>query len=667
MSPTILNIVPAARADLIDLPKGIQQRMNQAFGELEKGQLGDVKPLKGAADFFRKRVGDYRLIYANKGPVVLVLALGHRSTIYDRLALLPQDDELETPADLGALKTSVPEAGRGYLPYERLEAWNIPEVYRAGLSRCRSDDDLLERALSDGIPYDMLSLIIDLLYAKSLGDRLHQPRYVVDTCRFEDLIDPTVRLTQLMMQLDRQQEAVAYTEAPGPHLVTGGPGSGKSIVAIYRVLSLLERAREAGKPPRILFTTYTNALTRRTAELLQQRLPAAELRWVEVETADHVCAGLWRNEPRTLRYDFDHPKGLLVNMLRDRPDVKLNKDFLFDEFELVIEFQRLDSEAAYLEAKRPKRQRLTQAERRMVWSLYEAWRLGMARQGRATHGQYYTSCAETASRSAEKFDHVIVDEAQDLHPRLLTVLVNLCERPENVYITADGNQSIYRKGFDWTRIHAELRISGDRLHDLKANYRTTAPINAAVKSLLDDEEVGEESLNQDGGALGPTPVAAFSQSEAAPSLLVAHLRDVAAEQRIPHAGIAVLAPTNDAAERWAAQLTKHGLPAEFFRKTAPPLFEPKVKVMTFHSAKGLEFPIVAVVGLEEGLFPRLVPTADPAAREAQIRQDLKLLYVAASRAMRHLVMVFSAERPSAFYEQLDDRHWRIVREGAGVT
>jgi superfamily I DNA/RNA helicase/mRNA-degrading endonuclease RelE of RelBE toxin-antitoxin system len=664
MPPTVLNIVPAARADLIDLPKGMQQRINQAFKELETGRPGDVKPLKGAPDFYRKRVGDYRMIYTERRPAIVVLAIGHRSTIYDRLALLPQDDDVEpSPGEVGidaVVPTSVPS---GYLPRERLEAWNIPAAYRPGLARCRDDDDLLAYALEESVPYDLLSLIIDLLYAKSLDDRLHQPRYVVDAARFEELLDPTVRLSQLFLQLDPRQEAIAFTDAPGPHLVTGGPGSGKSIVALYRVMHLLRQARERGRTERVLFTTFTRALTRRSAELLKQLLPAQDWACVDFETADAVAAGLWRSEERQARHDFDNPKGLLARLLRDRPDVKLARDFLFDEFELVIEFQRLRTEAAYLEAKRPKRQRLSQAERKLVWSLYEAWQAQLSRQGLLSRSAYYEACAATAERRDVKYDHVVVDEAQDLHPRLVSVLVNLARAPEGVYITADGNQSIYRKGFDWTRIHAELRITADRLHDLKANYRTSGPINAAVKSLLDDEEIAEETLNEDGGAPGPKPVAAFQPADGMAGWLVAHLRDIAAEQRIPHAGIALLAPTNDVGERWAKALTDLGLPAEFFRQNAPSLFEPKVKVMTFHSAKGLEFPVVALVGLEEGVFPRPLPYASEAEREEDYRHQLRLLYVAASRAMRHLVAVFPADRPSAFYEQLDGRHWAIVRHG----
>ena len=88
--------------------------------------------------------------------------------------------------------------------------------------------------------------------------------------------------------------------------------------------------------------------------------------------------------------------------------------------------------------------------------------------------------------------------------------------------------------------------------------------------------------------------------------------------------------------------------------------EAKVTLMTIHSAKGLEFPSVYVVGLEENIFPS--PMAADSARA--IEEERRLLYVAITRAERHCMLTCAKYRfrygriefddPSRFLKDIDD-------------
>ncbi len=89
--------------------------------------------------------------------------------------------------------------------------------------------------------------------------------------------------------------------------------------------------------------------------------------------------------------------------------------------------------------------------------------------------------------------------------------------------------------------------------------------------------------------------------------------------------------------------------------------EDRVKLMTIHAAKGLEFPVVFSVGLEENLFPSLLSLNS---RE-DLEEERRLFYVAVTRAEKHLYLSHAASRykfgqliysePSRFLEELPER------------
>ena len=66
----------------------------------------------------------------------------------------------------------------------------------------------------------------------------------------------------------------------------------------------------------------------------------------------------------------------------------------------------------------------------------------------------------------------------------------------------------------------------------------------------------------------------------------------------------------------------------------------RVLMMTMHSAKGLEFPVVVISGLEEGLFPHSRASED----EADLEEERRLCYVGITRAQRRLVLTSAARR-----------------------
>ncbi len=86
----------------------------------------------------------------------------------------------------------------------------------------------------------------------------------------------------------------------------------------------------------------------------------------------------------------------------------------------------------------------------------------------------------------------------------------------------------------------------------------------------------------------------------------------------------------------------------------------KVTLMTIHAAKGLEFPYVYIVGVEENLFPSIMSLQS----RADIEEERRLFYVAVTRAEKRVTLSFAESRyrwgnltmnePSRFLEEIDD-------------
>lgn len=94
--------------------------------------------------------------------------------------------------------------------------------------------------------------------------------------------------------------------------------------------------------------------------------------------------------------------------------------------------------------------------------------------------------------------------------------------------------------------------------------------------------------------------------------------------------------------------------------------EPKVTLMTIHSAKGLEFDTVFVVGMEENIFPSPMAIESPRGLE----EERRLFYVAITRAQRHCILTFAQNRihygrlefdsPSRFLKDIDRKYLKIA-------
>lgn len=102
-------------------------------------------------------------------------------------------------------------------------------------------------------------------------------------------------------------------------------------------------------------------------------------------------------------------------------------------------------------------------------------------------------------------------------------------------------------------------------------------------------------------------------------------------------------------------------------------FSDCVQLMTLHSAKGLEFPLVFLTGMEEGLFPHAISSQNP----HQLEEERRLCYVGMTRAMNQLCLTYAEtrylhgremrQRPSRFIQEIPEKLLKEFLPKAKIT
>ena len=341
---------------------------------------------------------------------------------------------------------------------------------------------------------------------------------------------------------------------------------------------------------------------------------------------------------------------------------KLSHEYLLQEIGQVIVARQITALDGYLAARRPgRRLPLNDMQRRAVWRVHETLLRLLKQSGVVTWHQARAIAEVIFSQSehVERYDAVVIDEAQDLDPSILRLLINVCKTPNRLFITADANQSIYGSGFNWSDVHECLKFQG-RTSVLRANYRSTCQIGEAAQSYLAAGALEPEVVERIYVNTGPRPLVRAMHSEKEEALLlVSFLRGASRELRLQPGASAILCPSERAGESIASALVEQGVKARFMKGRELDLACPEVKVLTLNSSKGLEFPVVALAGFMHSRYA-MVPDGelDEEQQEA-VARERRIMFVGMTRAMRALLVVVPAGTQSPLLAGFDTTLWDV--------
>jgi superfamily I DNA/RNA helicase/mRNA-degrading endonuclease RelE of RelBE toxin-antitoxin system len=693
-----------------DLNKDLQRRICKDLDILRRtpnnAASKNIETLGGNRGLWTYRVNDnFRILYFICGEFVQLLDVGNHDYLYRQVDHLRASDleSLEvlgevldpttptTAADIpnwptgrlarpasGSTAAPTPDSTllRMEITEHALQRLRIPPAYHEDLIACQTEDELLSLPL----PVDIFDRVCDWLHNEpTLADIAQEPNYVLkepeDLERYAD-----GDLLGFLLLLDPEQEQLVDFALSGPALIKGGPGSGKSTIALYRLAEIITKPALSGMAPRVLFTTYTNALVKASGQLLTQLL--SELpEGLEINTVDSVAMRIveeisgqprrmvesegWKAALNSARAAFYRSPDPALQRVFGRQGGSLSDSYLQDEIEWIIEGQGLSALEEYLAAQRTGRQRPLDATlRRAIWTIYQHVCTYFDSNGLTTWNALRRRALDYLTdlhwqQEYGNYDYVFVDEAQDLTPVGLRLCLRLCASPTGLFLTADQGQSLYNKGFSWKKVHSDLTFAG-RTRILKRNYRTIRQIAEAAHAFLRGTQAGdEETLDQKYVHSGPRPHIFGGMDEKSQiEWMYSELHAAMRQFRQDWSAVAILVPKRTLGERVTGYLQARSVPIRFVSGRDLDLSSPCAKVMTIHSAKGLEFPIVAVPFLNQDELPRRLDSDAPDYAESLLEQR-RLFYVACTRAMRRLLITYDCNKPSPFVRELSPELWEF--------
>lgn len=431
----------------------------------------------------------------------------------------------------------------------------------------------------------------------------------------------------------------------GVEVIRGAAGSGKTSTAILRLRSLAYMLEERfvrrgmGRPVQVLVLTFNRTLSGYVHQLAEDQLTGLGNSQITVDTF-----GRWAMShlgyPNVV--DEDVATSRLEALARGLP---LAPAYVAKEAEYLMgRFQPADLEA-YTTAERAGRgtePRVDQAlRRRILDQVVYPYREWLAANNALDWNGVSVEMALTPN--ALQYDVAVVDESQDFSANQFRALRRHLADEFAATFVVDAVQRIYARGFTWAETGFDVR--GAVYHRLRENHRNTVEIATFAAGVLDGIEV------EDDGSL-PDLSKATSRGPL-PKVLKGYYRDqlawaidnVVRPAQASGDSVAFLAPKGGGYLTYLKQQLRAGGHAfvDITRNPDWPEGAENIALSTFHSAKGLEFDHVVILGLSD----RNTSDNDDLAQDDQIIVWRRLLAVAVARARLSVVLGYKPGEESA--------------------
>jgi len=449
-------------------------------------------------------------------------------------------------------------------------------------------------------------------------------------------------------------------------VIRSAAGGGKSLVLIQRAKNYLEEAKRMDRERAVVIFTYNHVLARWLYEWME--LTPEDSPYIHIGTLHEYLNSVYGKLSGTKlgNQAYDQVKARALRETLEQYAAAMNSDkyqqwgtkFWEAEFTWMRSmniFDRSDRDR-YMNMEREGRgheHHMMSADRIAAFSMFCVYQDKLREKrcydasSRGDERILYLTHNENLIPDSLKFDHVLIDEAQDQSLAQMIALRSIARM--DVTVCMDANQRIYEGR--WRFSQAGLVPTSKRL---SIPFRCTGQIDALAESLKSHNrsEVADEDQVEH-----TAPIAVGDKPE------IIRCKDTDEERRYvvalikkwmrddPDHNIGIMCYTNDAVAKVGNWLTAANIQYDHVKYDENSHFSiksPGVKLCTIHTSKGLEFMRVILPQFYQGMLPQRWAVDD----EEQLIKQRNVAYVGMTRAMHQLTIVYSGSK-SQFVGEMD--------------
>lgn len=452
-----------------------------------------------------------------------------------------------------------------------------------------------------------------------------------------------------------EQHKLILNTSPGIRIIRGAAGSGKTTTALLMLrmalgFLLAERKRTGRTEPiHAVVFTFNRTLAAYVASMADDAIKLAEAKpgdvILEVTTLAKYARSHFPELGNKILDKKDQDTLLKANAL----GIALEPDFVVGEIEYLLGRFLPTNLSDYLDAERTGRGTTPRVEKKLRLEILEnvikpyieyKQENGVVDWNDLTFG--------LATKKGMSIDIAIVDETQDFSANQLRAVVNQLADPCYATFVLDTAQRIYTRGFTWKEIGLDVRP--EHTYRLERNYRNTTEIATFASQLLDERNFDEDATLPlfSATAMGNRlPVIFSGKFSEQVSFAIDFIK---AEVDLTKETAAFLHPKGGG---WFSylrgELTVNGLEyAETTRVGEWPEGDEQIALSTIHSAKGLEFDHVFLLGLSDECF--IYEDDDDDDAYLRVR---RLVAMAITRARKSVTLGYKSETKPSFIDLFD--------------
>ena len=479
--------------------------------------------------------------------------------------------------------------------------------------------------------------------------------------------------------LSSEQRTVARYNENGVIRVNGGPGSGKTLVAVKRAIFLAKDYKYAEKDDKILFLFYNKSLERTIRKLFESDKDYEKVKdKIEIKSIDAFLVSDYINTNNQIFLEYLNKarnNKIFIKSYDKRRKERIEKILLAKKEEFK-KFSVKDAEFIlseidwlrnccykkdYLEITRYGRgtqNKLTTNDKEEILKILDFYRVLVPEEQELRYTDFYDiallflSCFEQDKNrnKIKKYNHVIVDEAQDLskiHFRFINLICEISKTSGNtISLFMDKNQSIYpvQAWIFGNRTLKQVKINIDRGTSFSLNraYRNAKEIFDVAKKLNPETEVGDISNDKNQNL-----TLTFSVDRGIKPLFLRY-PDLSFEEGIKNLSknIEILVDKFNykyddisviSLNKLYNPKKKEGYKTEVDRMIES-LHDKGTDVTTYYSAKGTENKVIFIPSIDEFDIDKLSERYPDKTKEEILEEFKKLLYVGMTRATEVLII-----------------------------